>query len=185
MKKTKKPKKPSLLALSKIPEDPATAGEGRQLCQDCGLFRQTTNPFLNPPPNPKWTGKLLLIGEAPGREEEQSGKFFVGRAGKLLHEYLTTNAFRPPQDGAVTDVEIWNAVRCRPKDNATPSMEQVRCCRPYVLHRINLLKPKVVLAMGVTAAKSVFNSGDASITKHRGRPRELEEGESDVQSAQS
>jgi len=178
-----KEKKPSLLNLSTIAEDPSTAGPERPLCQKCGLFNQTTNPFLNPPPAKGWAGKLLLLGEAPGAEEERAGRFFVGKAGKLIHDQLQAAGYRVATDGSPTDATFWNAVRCRPKDNKTPTMEQVRCCRPYVIHTVRTLKPQVVLALGSTAAKSLLNSGDATITKHRGRPLTWEEGDGELQTS--
>ena len=162
-----KEKKPSLLALSQGVEDPSTAGPDRELCKLCGLDRETSNPYLNPPVNSRWTGKILAVGEGAGAEEEKSGRFFVGRAGKMLDEMLAKAGWTRD------DVELWNAVRCRPKNNHTPSMRQVRCCRPFLNHRIQTLKPKVVVAMGATAAKAISNDGSASVVKMRGRPEEV------------
>jgi DNA polymerase len=166
--KTPKPKKISLLERSNTPEDPSTASPERDLCQRCGLFKQTPTPFMNPPPSPGWTGKIMALGEAPDAT--------TGRASKLLRDFLQAAKFLVGGGSTPTDETVWDAVRCRPRKNTTPSMEQVRCCRPYFLHKVDALKPQVILVMGTTAAKCVTNDGGASVVSLRGRPVEVNRG---------
>lgn len=162
-KRAKKPPKPSLLDLSNTPEHPDAAGPERPLCQKCGLDKTTSNPYMRPPYNPDWNGGLLIVGEAAGAEEERDGRFFVGRLGQLLRTELDRANYSP------RDVEIRNAVRCRPPNNDTPSVDQIRCCRPFLLWEIQTLNPKVVMGVGVTAAKALTNDGSASLIRTRGR----------------
>lgn len=169
-------KKLSLLARSKIAEDPSTAGPERDLCQRCKLDKTCQTPYMNPTPPANWTGKLLGVGEAPGADEdERSKRFFSGKAGQLLYKLLVAAGLRVGEGSTPSDATFWNTVRCRPPNNATPTMEQIRCCRPYLLHKIQTLKPLVVLALGVSAIKALTNNGDASVVKSRGRPLKMEE----------
>ena len=111
-----------------------------------------------------WTGQLLIIGEAPGEDEdEHSHRPFTGAAGKLLQALW--------RGAGYTDVEVAlvNAVRCRPVDNATPTMRQVRACRPFLLRVIERLAPREILGVGGTALRALTNHGDANVTKARGR----------------
>lgn len=161
--KPPKPRQPSLLKQSEQPEDPATASSERALCQRCGLYKTTTNPFLTPQPDPTWNGSLLLVGEGPGGEEERTGRFFVGKAGQLLRQSLVEAGFREE------DYAFWNAVRCRPPNNRAPTTEEWRCCRPFLLWVLQNWNPKVVLGLGATAGKALLNDGGVSVTTTRGR----------------
>lgn len=169
VKKPRKPKAPTLFELSRQAEDPARAGPDRPLCQKCELFKTTTNPFINPPPNPEWNGKVLLVGEGPGGEEEKRGRFFVGAAGRVLYDEITKMGLTLP------DIELWNSVICRPPKNRAPSMEEIRCCRPHLLWKIQQLKPKVIMGLGASAAKALTNDGSTTLTRTRGRLLVLEE----------
>ena len=181
-----KKKGPTLLERSNTPEDPSTASPERDLCQKCGLFREAQTPFMNPPPKRGWTGRLMILGEGPGEHEDaRSGRFFSGRSGNLLYELLAKVGFTigKAASGTATDETFWNTVRCRPKDNATPTMEQIRCCRPYFLNKIDTLKPKYILGLGASAAKCITNSGDANVVGTRGRPLKVERGSPTVSSS--
>ncbi len=95
---------------------------------------------------------ILLIGEAPGRDEDRAGRPFVGRAGSIL-------------DGCLKDagidrfrVFITNVVKCRPPENRRPKREEMEACRAYLESQIELLQPKVVILMGNAAARAVLNA---------------------------
>lgn len=111
-----------------------------------------------------WTGRLLIVGEAPGADEDElSGRPFTGAAGKLLRTLWREAGYDD------LDVALANSVRCRPRKNATPSMRQVRACRAFTVRVIEQLKPRSVLGVGTTALRSLSNQGTGSVTDNRGR----------------
>ena len=115
-----------------------------------------------------WTKKLLIIGEAAGEhEDEQSHRPFTGPAGQLLLQLLQEAGFQP------NDVAFANSVRCRPRRNATPTLQQVRACRPFVLRVLMVLQPRLVCGVGAIALKSLTNRGNLNVTKARGRAQEI------------
>jgi len=161
MTRIPKPKPPAYNPLGV--EGLSGASPDRVACQRCKLFQTCQTPFLLPYVPKDWTGLLLLVGEAPGEDEdERSGEPFTGRAGRLLSSLLVRAGYGP------TDVAMVNAVRCRPGDNRTPHMPEVRACRPFLARVIQRLRPQYLIALGVTAAKSLSNE-DVSVTKLRGR----------------
>lgn len=167
-KKPKKPKQPSLEKLCLVPEDPAGACPQRALCERCTLFREAKSPFMLPTVPKDWTGRLLVIGERPGQDEDKrSGQQFTGASGKLLRKWLEEHGF------SAQDVAYHNATMCGGPDNRTPSMEQIKCCRPFLLHTINTLAPKTVLGVGGSALKGLTNDGGATVTRSRGRLLEI------------
>jgi uracil-DNA glycosylase len=105
--------------------------------------------------------ELLVIGEAPGAEEDRQGEPFVGRAGQLLNSML--RAVRMPRD----TVYIANLLKCRPPGNRDPAPEEVRCCQPYLQRQIALLGPRLLLAVGRIAAQNLLAT-DTPIGKLRG-----------------
>lgn len=110
---------------------------------------------------------LLVIGEAPGREEDLEGKPFVGRAGQLLDRMLAAIGF----DEA--GVHITNIVYWRPPGNRTPTPQEAQICRPFLERQIELVAPEVVLLLGGAAAKHVLDVVDG-IMRIRGQWREIE-----------
>jgi uracil-DNA glycosylase len=104
---------------------------------------------------------LLVVGEAPGATEDQQGQPFVGRAGKLLDAMLAAINFERNQ------VFIANIVKCRPPDNRDPSGGEAAACRAYLERQIDLIEPKVILAVGRIAAQSLLEI-DLPIGKLRG-----------------
>lgn len=162
-----KPKE--LVLLSSQVEKLNAASLDREACQACGLFEFCQTPFMKPYVPRNWTGKLLAIGEAPGKhEDEESGRQFTGAAGNLLRGYLEEGGY----DGQ--DVAFVNACRCRPPKNKTPSMKQIRACRPFLLRTIDYLCPDKIIVFGSTALKAIKNSGsDVNIAENRGRPIEV------------
>jgi len=97
-------------------------------------------------------GSLMLIGEAPGKDEDERGRPFVGRAGKLLESLLTAEGL------ARNEVYITNVVKCRPPRNRRPSSSEIAACLPYLHKEIELVAPKAILLMGATAASVLTQS---------------------------
>ncbi|MGE5128376.1 MAG: uracil-DNA glycosylase [Sphingomonadaceae bacterium] len=105
----------------------------------------------------------LLVGEAPGAEEDRLGEPFVGQAGKLLDNMLAALGLKRGEN-----VYIANVLKCRPPGNRNPEPEEVARCTPYLLRQIALIQPKLIVAMGRFAAQTLLAS-DASIASLRGR----------------
>ena len=105
--------------------------------------------------------ELMFIGEAPGRDEDLEGEPFVGRAGELLTKIIQAMGLKRHE------VYIANVLKCRPPENRTPLPEEVANCLPYVLTQIELIKPKVIVALGATAMKALLDV-QLGITKIRG-----------------
>jgi DNA polymerase len=105
---------------------------------------------------------LMLIGEAPGADEDAQGEPFVGRAGQLLNKILAAINF---QRG---DVYICNILKCRPPGNRTPLPEEVERCMPYLKKQIELVRPKLILCLGLTAIQNLLGLRD-SLTNLRGK----------------
>jgi DNA polymerase len=105
----------------------------------------------------------LLVGEAPGAEEDRLGEPFVGQAGRLLDNMLAAIDLKR---GA--NVYIANVLKCRPPGNRNPEPDEVAKCSPYLVRQIKLIRPKVIVAMGRFAAQALLNT-DASIAALRGR----------------
>jgi DNA polymerase len=112
---------------------------------------------------------LMIVGEAPGREEDLEGKPFVGRAGQLLDKMLASIGM------GETNVHITNIVYWRPPGNRTPTPQEALACRPFLERQIALVGPKVVLALGGAAAKQLFDVADG-IMRIRGKWRDLDAG---------
>ncbi len=118
-------------------------------CTRCGLHEgrmQTVFGVGNP------DARLMLIGEAPGAEEDRRGEPFVGRAGKLLDEMLRSLGL------GRDDVFIANILKCRPPGNRDPRPEESAECRPYLRRQIALVRPRVILAVGRIAAQDLLES---------------------------
>jgi DNA polymerase len=105
----------------------------------------------------------LFVGEGPGAEEDQRGEPFVGQAGKLLDNMLAAIGLRRGQN-----VYIANAVKCRPPENRTPTPEEVAACRPYLERQIELLQPKLIVALGRPAAQTLLQA-EVKIAAARGK----------------
>jgi DNA polymerase len=109
---------------------------------------------------------LMIIGEAPGRDEDLAGKPFVGRAGMLLDKMLAALGL------SESDVHISNIVYWRPPGNRTPTPQEALACRPFLERQAELVAPQVVLALGGAAAKHVFDVADG-IMRLRGKWRQI------------
>lgn len=106
--------------------------------------------------------ELLFVGEAPGEEEDLQGLPFVGRAGKLLTDIITAMGLKRD------DVYICNAVKCRPPGNRTPTDEEILKCNPYLMAQIELIKPRIIVALGAVSIKALFKTKE-SIFALRGK----------------
>jgi len=129
-------------------------------CTACGLAKtRTQTVFGVGDPNADW----MLIGEAPGAEEDRLGDPFVGQAGKLLDNMLAAIDLSREKN-----VYICNVLKCRPPGNRNPEPDEVAKCTPFLLRQIALIKPKLIVAMGRFAAQTLLDT-DASIASLRGR----------------
>ena len=128
-------------------------------CTKCDLHKGR-NKFVFGVGNPK--ADVLLIGEGPGAEEDKQGEPFVGRAGQLLNDILKAIKFTRQE------VYIANVVKCRPPGNRTPLPEEMESCMPYLSKQIELIKPKLILCLGLVAAGALLKKKD-SLGKMRGK----------------
>ncbi len=132
-------------------------------CTRCELSQTRTNTVFGVgDPNADW----LIVGEAPGAEEDRLGEPFVGRAGKLLDEML--RAIGQSRDS----VFIANILKCRPPNNRDPRPSESAECRPYLERQIALVQPKIILAVGRIAAQNLLGS-DEPVGRMRGRQHDL------------
>jgi DNA polymerase len=129
-------------------------------CTACGLCR-TRNKSV--PGVGDRRAQWLFVGEAPGAEEDAKGEPFVGQAGRLLDNMLAALGMRRGQN-----VYIANVLKCRPPGNRTPGPLEVEACRPYLDRQIALIGPRLIVALGKSAAATLLNV-DASIASLRGR----------------
>jgi DNA polymerase len=105
---------------------------------------------------------LMFVGEAPGADEDQQGEPFVGRAGQLLTKIIEAIGL------SRSDVYIANVIKCRPPGNRNPEPDEVATCEPFLFQQIDLVKPKVIVALGTFAAHALLKT-DAPISRIRGR----------------
>ncbi len=135
-----------------------------RVCTKCPLWESRTNAV---PGDGKPDAKVMIIGEAPGREEDESGHPFVGAAGRFLDHVLEGTGLDR------SDFFITNTVKCRPPKNRTPRKLEIETCTSnYLFEQIELVNPKLIMLLGLVAAKRVL--GVKSINEARGRVIEHE-----------
>ena len=129
-------------------------------CDRCGLAasRQQVVMARGNPAAP-----LMLIGEAPGQQEDESGRPYVGRAGQLLDQLLESAGLNSERDAY-----ICNVVKCRPPDNRKPSRTEMAHCRPWLDQQIELIDPALIVLTGATAVEALLGI-KGGITKLRGQ----------------
>jgi len=127
-------------------------------CQKCSLGSTRMN-FVFGVGNPK--ADLVIVGEAPGAEEDLQGEPFVGRAGQLLNKILEAVNFKREE------VYICNILKCRPPNNRDPLSEEVAQCEPYLWKQLEIIQPKIILCLGRIAAQVLLKTND-SLTRMRG-----------------
>ncbi|MDQ5910162.1 MAG: Type-4 uracil-DNA glycosylase [Pseudomonadota bacterium] len=128
-------------------------------CQACGLCTTRTQVVFGVGNR---QAEWLVIGEAPGADEDQQGEPFVGRAGKLLNPMLLAIGLKREQ------VYIANILKCRPPENREPAPEEAEKCRPFLERQMALIRPRIILAVGRVAAQNLLNT-DTPIGKLRGQ----------------
>ena len=148
------------LSPGSIPDLPALAKflEG---CPRCKLSKTRTNIVFGQG-SPK--AELMFVGEAPGRDEDEQGLAFVGRAGQLLTKIIEAMGKKRE------DVFIANVLKCRPPNNRNPEQDEVASCRPFLEEQIRLISPKVIVTLGTFAAQALLET-DEPIGRMRGRWR--------------
>lgn len=137
----------------------------KENCQDCNLYKTAQAVCLiGAGPCPC---SIMIIGEAPGLRKYDINKPFAGKAGKILDVILET------ADLTRDDVYITNVVHCRPPDNRTPTMSEMRTCRKYLLEEIKYVKPEIIISLGNVALKGLYDTNLISISKERGKILEI------------
>jgi uracil-DNA glycosylase len=129
-------------------------------CTRCKLHQQGRKQIVFGVGNPR--ADLMFVGEGPGADEDIQGEPFVGRAGQLLNNMIKAMGIRRE------DVYIANVVKCRPPGNRTPERDECETCSPFLMRQIAVVKPKVVVALGAVASKSLL-AMNASMSELRGR----------------
>jgi len=128
-------------------------------CEKCRLAKTRTQVVYGVG-NPN--ADLMFIGEAPGRDEDEKGEPFVGRAGQLLTDII--KAMKLTRD----DVYIANVIKCRPPENRNPEPDELDACRPYIRRQVELIQPKVIVTLGRFALQSLTEKA-YGITSVRGQ----------------
>ena len=128
-------------------------------CMKCGLGK-TRIKFVFGVGNPK--ADVVVVGEAPGADEDEKGEPFVGRAGQLLNKILEAVQFKREE------VFICNILKCRPPNNRDPQTEEIDCCEPYLWKQLEIIKPKMILCAGRIAGQSLLKT-NSSLTLLRGK----------------
>ncbi|MFP4604726.1 MAG: uracil-DNA glycosylase family protein [Bacteroidales bacterium] len=115
-------------------------------CTKCELHKTRLNTVFG---EKDYNAQIIIIGEGPGANEDKTGRPFVGRAGKLLDEVLFKYGLSREKG-----VFITNIVKCRPPENRKPKKKEIECCLPYLKEQIRLINPRLIILLGLTAAKS-------------------------------
>lgn len=136
-------------------------------CRRCGLWRSRKKPVLG---DGNIDAAIVFIGEAPGYWEDVKGKPFIGPAGKLLDEILSENFI------SREEVYITNVVKCRPPGNRDPRSEEIESCKVYLDRQLELIRPRIIVALGRHSAAYVFSKACMpfkSISKVQGKMYEV------------
>jgi uracil-DNA glycosylase family 4 len=128
-------------------------------CEKCGLCKTRTQVVFGVG---RLDAPLLFVGEAPGADEDVQGEPFVGKAGQLLTKTLAKHGVSRDK------VHIANILKCRPPDNRTPAPEEMAACMPWLKRQIDVIRPKVLCAMGNIAAQTLLDT-KTGITRLRGK----------------
>ncbi len=124
-------------------------------CRKCELWKSRKNPVIG---DGSVNARIMFIGEAPGRKEDETGKPFVGAAGKILDEALKSNGIER------REVYITNVVKCRPPGNRDPSVEEINACSPYLEMQIDIIKPEIIATLGRFSASYILSRYGFSYT---------------------
>src|SRR2546427_1066602 len=151
------------LAAIDVEERPAALKAIREVigdCIRCKLHKQGRKQIVFGVGDPN--AELMFVGEAPGADEDQQGEPFVGRAGQLLNNMINAMGLRRE------DVYIANVIKCRPPGNRTPERDESETCSPLLMRQIDVIKPRVIVALGAVAAKTLLGI-NAPMSELRGR----------------
>jgi DNA polymerase len=129
-------------------------------CMRCPLCCQGRSTVVHSEGNRE--ARLMFVGEAPGADEDASGRPFVGRAGQLLNKIIEAIGMKRE------DIFIGNVNRCRPPQNRTPTPAEAKICKPFLLREVAVVKPDVIVVLGNTAMKNLLDTKEG-ITKLRGQ----------------
>jgi DNA polymerase len=135
--------------------------EAVRTCTACGLCKARKQAVFGVGSE---TGPWLFVGEGPGADEDEQGDPFVGQAGKLLDSMLAATGLARGRD-----TYIANVVKCRPPGNRTPTPEEASACASFLDRQIDLVDPKIIVALGKTAATRLLANESASLGSLRGR----------------
>jgi uracil-DNA glycosylase family 4 len=142
-------------------EDLAAIARLVEECRKCGLGHSRTRTV---PGEGQSAARLVCVGEAPGQTEDETGRPFVGRAGQLLNDILKAIGL------AREEVFICNVLKCRPPGNRTPEPMEAAACSPYLHRQLELIRPKVILALGKPAASTLLGqAASVSLGEMRGK----------------
>lgn len=130
-----------------------------QKCTKCELHKTRNHVIFG---EGNFKAEIMIIGEAPGREEDLQGRPFVGKSGQLLDKILAACGFTREEH-----VFISNIVKCRPPDNRVPTSQEANICKPWLLNQMELINPKIIILLGATALKYMAGP-EHRITRERG-----------------
>lgn len=133
-----------------------------RVCEKCDLAKGRTNTVPGEGPE---NAEIMMIGEAPGFHEDRQGRPFVGAAGNLLEELLSTINLKRDQ------IYICNVLKCRPPQNRDPQPEEMEACKPYLDQQIELIKPKVIITISRFAMARWF--AEKKISEIHGNPKKF------------
>jgi uracil-DNA glycosylase len=150
---------PALQSVGNVVAELAAIEARAKVCVKCGELSRCRNNVVFGVGNLR--AEIMFVGEAPGRDEDLQGEPFVGRAGELLTKIIIAMGFKREE------VYIANVIKCRPPENRTPLPDEVTNCLPYLLSQIELIKPKLIVALGATAVRALLDV-QLGITKMRG-----------------
>lgn len=142
----------TIVPVSTPQADWATLRNKVNSCTACDLHASRTQTVFGVGDE---TARLMIVGEAPGAEEDRQGEPFVGRAGQLLNAMLQAVGL------ARNTVYMANVLKCRPPGNRNPNAEEVSACQSFLLQQLSLIKPKLMLAVGGIAAHSLLDTDEA------------------------
>lgn len=145
-------------------EELARIAEEIAHCKKCPLAATRTNPV---PGEGGYKKRIMLVGEAPGKNEDLQGRPFVGKAGEFLNELLDSIGL------SRDDVFITNVLKCRPPNNRDPRPEEIKACSPYLERQISILRPRIIVTLGRFAWQWTcehFGVSYVPISRAHGRP---------------
>jgi len=129
-------------------------------CRSCELHITRNHPIWG---EGNFNAEIMVIGEAPGVEEDKIGRPFIGKSGQLLDKILEACAFTREEH-----IFISNIVKCRPPENRIPTDEEAKACFPLLMKQIEIVNPKIIIPLGATALKRLMHDNTLKITKLRG-----------------